>query len=75
MYEGCSGITNSKIFYENVMVATGINAGSGRGMWVVAQGFLVRICKPGSRIEVAPSLAASCYQVTSPRALESRVLN
>lgn len=45
----------------------------GRGMWVVARGFVVRICEPVSRIEVPSSLL---YQhVTSLKYLESQALN
>jgi hypothetical protein len=45
----------------------------GRGIWVVARGFVVRICEPVSRIEVPSSLL--CQHVTSQRPLESEVLN
>ena len=51
-------VANSKILDENVMAVAGMKIGRGRGKWIVARGFVVRICEPGSRIEVAPFLDA-----------------
>jgi hypothetical protein len=40
-------------------------------MWVVVRGSVVRMCDPGSRVEVALCLTAPGQHVTSQRYLES----
>ena len=44
-------------------------------MWVVTQGSVTCTSEPGSSIEVAPYLAASCQNVTRTRCLELQVLD